>query len=67
MMQGTGDAAFLRAKLPTARFYAEHVLTQGYVNLLVAADEARVCASYGEDEHQRAEYDPDNAFHLNAT
>jgi hypothetical protein len=25
---GTGDAAFLRAKLLTARFYADHVMAQ---------------------------------------
>ena len=28
LVQGTGDAAFLRAKLLTARFYADHVLAQ---------------------------------------
>jgi len=28
LAQGSGDAAFLRAKLLTARFYADHVLAQ---------------------------------------
>ena len=28
LRQGTGDAAFLRAKIGTARFYADHILTQ---------------------------------------
>ena len=26
--EGSGDAAFYRAKIVTARFYAEHVMTQ---------------------------------------
>ncbi|MEP6873399.1 MAG: FAD-binding oxidoreductase [Burkholderiales bacterium] len=43
----------------------------GYVNFMVEADEARIRATYGQDKYQRlarikAQYDPDNAFHLNA-
>jgi len=45
--------------------------TGGYVNFMTDPDEARVRGVYGDAKYERlsrikAQYDPDNAFHLNA-
>ncbi len=45
--------------------------TGGYVNFMVEQDDDRMRTSYGADKYQRlagikAQYDPDNVFHLNA-
>jgi hypothetical protein len=43
----------------------------GYVNFMVEADNDRLRATYGADKYDKlaqikAQYDPDNVFHLNA-
>jgi alkylation response protein AidB-like acyl-CoA dehydrogenase len=50
LAQGTGDAAFLRAKLLTARFYADHVLAQapGLAETVVSG--AAAVLAYEDDQ-----------------
>ncbi len=50
LSQGVGDAGFLRAKVLTARFYAEHILTQapGLAETVVGG--ASTVLTYEEDE-----------------
>ncbi len=63
------DRAWVRAFWEALRPYAQG--PGGYVNFMAEYDEDRVRASYGAAKYDRlarvkAEYDPDNVFHLNA-
>jgi len=63
------DRAWVRAFWEAMRPHASG--SGGYVNFQADADQDRVRASYGADKYARlsrikAEYDPENIFHLNA-
>ncbi|MDQ2790699.1 MAG: FAD-binding oxidoreductase [Actinomycetota bacterium] len=72
----TGDSQLLAAERAWVRTFWEalrpHAEGAGsYINAMVEIDEDRVRASYGPAKYERlarikAEYDPDNVFHLNA-
>jgi FAD/FMN-containing dehydrogenase len=63
------DRAWVRSFWQALRPYASG--TGSYVNFMTEFEEDRVRASYGSTKYERlarikAEYDPDNVFHLNA-
>ena len=63
------DRAWVRTMYDALQPFASGIGT--YVNFLNDADEDRIRASYGPAKYERlsrikAEYDPDNVFHLNA-
>ena len=63
------DRAWVRSFWDAMRPHATG--SGGYVNFMAEADDSRVRASYGRDKYERlarikAQYDPDNLFHLNA-
>ena len=62
------DRAWVRAFWSALRPYASG--SGSYVNFMTGEEEDRVRASYGPAKYERlarikAEYDPDNVFHLN--
>jgi FAD/FMN-containing dehydrogenase len=63
------DRAWVRTMYDALQPFASGIGT--YINFLNNADEDRIRASYGPAKYERlsrikAEYDPDNVFHLNA-
>jgi FAD/FMN-containing dehydrogenase len=71
-----GDMDLLAADRAWVRGFWDALLphagdSAGYVNFMVEADNDRLRATYGAEKYDRlarikAEYDPDNVFHLNA-
>jgi FAD/FMN-containing dehydrogenase len=71
-----GDMDLLAADRAWVRGFWEALLPEaggsgGYVNFMVEADNDRLRATYGADKYDKlaqikAQYDPDNVFHLNA-